>query len=76
MPRHDEEGHAKFLSQYLKAHSDLLTTKLDTNGQLQLVGDYPMQAHATFSNLDVAPTIAKLLGVSLPTAKGKALQLQ
>lgn len=28
------------------------------------------------SNLDVAPTIAKLLGVSLPTAKGKALPLQ
>jgi len=28
------------------------------------------------SNLDVAPTIAKLLGVSLPTAKGKPLRLQ
>ena len=28
------------------------------------------------SNLDVAPTIAKLLGVSLPTAKGKPLPLQ
>jgi len=42
---------------YLKAHSDLLTAKLDANGQLQLVGDYPMQAHATFSNLDVAPVL-------------------
>jgi translocation and assembly module TamB len=48
---------------YLKAHSDLLTAKLDANGQLQLVGDYPMQAHATFSNLDVAP-ILKLTGSS------------
>jgi predicted AlkP superfamily pyrophosphatase or phosphodiesterase len=28
------------------------------------------------SNLDVASTIAKLLGVSLPTAQGKALPLQ
>jgi predicted AlkP superfamily pyrophosphatase or phosphodiesterase len=28
------------------------------------------------SNLDVAPTIAKLLGVTLPTAKGKPLPLQ
>ena len=28
------------------------------------------------SNLDVAPTIAKLLGVQLPTAKGKPLPLQ
>lgn len=30
----------------------------------------------TVSNLDLAPTIAKLLGVSLPTAKGKVLPLQ
>jgi arylsulfatase A-like enzyme len=28
------------------------------------------------SNLDIAPTVAKLLGVSLPTAKGHALELQ
>ena len=28
------------------------------------------------SNLDVAPTIAQLLGISLPTAKGKPLQLK
>ena len=28
------------------------------------------------SNLDIAPTIAKLLGVSLPTAKGKPIQLR
>jgi hypothetical protein len=28
------------------------------------------------SNLDVAPSIAKLLGVSLPSAKGKPLPLQ
>jgi predicted AlkP superfamily pyrophosphatase or phosphodiesterase len=28
------------------------------------------------SNVDVAPTIAKLLGVALPSAKGKPLPLQ
>lgn len=47
----------------LKAHSDLLTAKLDVNGQVQLVGDYPMQAHATFNNLNVAPVL-KLTGSS------------
>ena len=31
---------------------------------------------AKISNLDVAPTIAKLLGVALPSAKGKPLPLQ
>ena len=31
---------------------------------------------ASISNLDVAPTIAKLLGVALPTAKGKPLPIQ
>jgi predicted AlkP superfamily pyrophosphatase or phosphodiesterase len=30
----------------------------------------------TVLNIDIAPTIAKLLGLSLPTAKGKALPLQ
>jgi hypothetical protein len=30
----------------------------------------------TIANIDVAPTIAKLLGVPLPTAKGKPLPLQ
>lgn len=33
-------------------------------------------ALGTVANIDIAPTIAKLLGVSLPTAKGKALPLQ
>ena len=46
---------------FLNAHSDLLSTKLDVNGQVQITGDYPVQAHATFSNLDVAP-ILKLTG--------------
>ena len=49
---------------FLTAHSDLLSTKLDVNGQVQLAGDYPMQAHATFSNLDVAPVL-KLTGSTL-----------
>lgn len=43
------------------AHSDLLTAKLDVTGQVKLVGDYPMSAHATFANLDVAPVL-KLMG--------------
>ncbi len=30
----------------------------------------------TVSNIDIAPTIAKLLGVSLPTAKGRVLRLR
>jgi len=30
----------------------------------------------TISNIDIAPTIAKLLGVALPTAKGKVIPLQ
>ena len=33
-------------------------------------------ALGTVLNIDVAPTIAKLLGVSLPTAKGRVLPLQ
>jgi arylsulfatase A-like enzyme len=28
------------------------------------------------SNIDLAPTIARLLGVSLPTAKGKPIALK
>jgi translocation and assembly module TamB len=46
---------------YLTAHSDLLSAKLDVNGQVRLTGDYPVQAHATFADLDVAP-ILKLTG--------------
>ncbi len=46
---------------FLNAHSDLLSTKLDVTGQVQLTGDYPVQAHATFANLDVAPVL-KLTG--------------
>ncbi|AFL89455.1 hypothetical protein Terro_3237 [Terriglobus roseus DSM 18391] len=42
---------------FLTAHSDLLSAKLDVNGQVQLAGDYPMTAHATFSNLDIAPVL-------------------
>ena len=46
---------------YLTAHSDLLSTKLDVTGNIQLAGNYPMQAHARFSNLDIAPFL-KLTG--------------
>jgi predicted AlkP superfamily pyrophosphatase or phosphodiesterase len=39
-------------------------------------GVRPGSVPARISNLDVAPTIAKLLGVPLPSAKGKPLPLQ
>ncbi len=46
---------------YLTANSDLLNTRIAATGQLQLTGDYPVQAHATFTGLDVAPVL-KLMG--------------
>ncbi len=49
---------------YLTANSDLLNTRIQATGQLQLAGDYPMQAHATFTNLDVA-SVLKLTGSTL-----------
>ncbi len=49
---------------YLTANSDLLNTKIQATGQVQLAGDYPMQAHARFSNLDVA-NVLKLTGSTL-----------
>lgn len=52
---------------HLQAHSDLLNAKLDVNGQVQLTGNYPMQAHATFNNLDIAPVL-KLVGSNADVA--------
>lgn len=49
---------------YLVADSDLLNTKIQATGHLQLAGDYPMQAHATFTGLNVAPVL-KLTGSTL-----------
>ncbi len=59
---------------HLTAHSDLLSTKLDVTGQVQLAGDYPMQAHATFSNLDVAPVL-KLIGSTVEATSVAAGEL-
>jgi translocation and assembly module TamB len=59
---------------YLTAHSDLLSTKLDVRGQVQLAGDYPMSAHATFKNLDVAPVL-KLTGSTLDASSAIAGEL-
>jgi predicted AlkP superfamily pyrophosphatase or phosphodiesterase len=39
-------------------------------------GVRPGALPAKISNLDVAPTIARLLGVALPSAKGKPLPIQ
>ncbi len=49
---------------YLNANSDLLGTHLQATGQVQIAGDYPMQAHATFTGLNVAPVL-KLTGSTL-----------
>ncbi len=49
---------------YLTANSKLLDTTLQATGQVQLKGDYPVQAHATFANLNVAPVL-KLTGSTL-----------
>ena len=49
---------------YLTANSKLLDTTLQATGQVQLKGDYPLQAHATFTDLDVAPVL-KLTGSTL-----------
>lgn len=49
---------------YLTANSNLLNTNIQATGQLQLAGDYPMQAHATFNNLDAA-NVLKLTGSTL-----------
>jgi translocation and assembly module TamB len=59
---------------FLTAHSDLLSAKLDVNGQVQITGDYPVQAHATFSNLDVAPVL-KLTGSNLDLTSNAAGEL-
>ncbi len=59
---------------FLNAHSDLLSAKLDVTGQLQLAGDYPMQAHATFTNLDVAPVL-QLTGSTLQATSAAAGEL-
>ncbi|MGI4855138.1 MAG: translocation/assembly module TamB domain-containing protein [Janthinobacterium lividum] len=56
---------------FLTAHSDLLASKLDATGQIQLTGDYPMQVHATFSNLNVAP-ILKLTGSTFDATSNAA----
>ncbi len=59
---------------FLTAHSDLLTAKLDVTGQVQLTGDYPMQAHASFSNLDIAPVL-KLTGSTVDATSKAAGEL-
>ncbi len=59
---------------FLNAHSDLLSTKLDMTGQVQLTGDYLMQAHATFNNLDVAPVL-KLTGSTFEATSAAAGEL-
>jgi translocation and assembly module TamB len=48
---------------YLNANALLARAKFQTTGQVQLTGDYPMQAKLTFSELDFAPVLT-LLNVS------------
>ena len=54
---------------YLPEHKELLATLVLSGGQIQ-----PGAKLGRVSNLDVAPTIAALLGISLPTADGHILQ--
>ncbi|HEY5313875.1 MAG TPA: ectonucleotide pyrophosphatase/phosphodiesterase [Pirellulales bacterium] len=53
---------------YLPSHDDLLATCV-----MWGAGIKPGAKLDTVSNLDVAPTIAKLLGIELPTAQGKVM---
>lgn len=59
---------------FLTANSDLLSTQIQATGQVQLAGDYPMQAHATFKNLDVA-SVLKLTGSTLEVSSNIAGEL-
>lgn len=44
----------------LKASAALAQAQFQANGQMQLTGNYPMQAKLTFSQLDFAPVLALL----------------
>ncbi len=59
---------------YLNAKSDLLNTRIEADGQVQLAGDYPLKAHASFSNLDIAPVL-KLTGSTLDATSQAAGEL-
>jgi translocation and assembly module TamB len=45
---------------YLNANARLAQAKFEEAGQMQLTGDYPMQAKLTFSELDFAPVLTLL----------------
>lgn len=55
------EAHSKGSSIYLSSQGTLAQSHIDLNGNLQLQGEYPLQAALKFSNLDVAP-ILKIYG--------------
>ncbi len=59
---------------YLTANSKLLDTTLQATGQVQLKGDYPLQAHATFTGLNVAPVL-KLTGSTLDASSNASGEL-
>ena len=59
---------------FLKAHAALLQTVFDATGQVQIAGDYPMQGHATFTNLDIAQVL-KLTGSTLDATSAIAGEL-
>ena len=56
---------------YLASESDMNPILIISGNGVTARGKRDLQ-----SNLDIAPTIAKLLGISLPTAKGKPLSLR
>jgi translocation and assembly module TamB len=50
--------HSEGKTMYLTANSTLVGAKLDVGGQMQLTGDYPMQAKLTVAGLDIGKPLA------------------
>jgi translocation and assembly module TamB len=51
-------AHSEGKTMYFTANSTLVGTKLDAAGQMQLNGDYPMQAKLTMAGLDIGKPLA------------------
>jgi translocation and assembly module TamB len=52
------EAHSEGKTMYFTANSTLVGAKLDAMGQMQLDGDYPMQAKLTVAGLDIGKPLA------------------
>ena len=56
----DADVHTTGHTLFLNANAGLAQAKFQADGQMQLTGDYPIQAKLTFSQLDFAPVLALL----------------